>query len=586
MTSPDQDPSARLDDALGPSSAADDHELVDLTPADLPDTPNGDDELDVDETFDEIGRGHRWYDPLYSLLRILQYQPLFKSNLPESVRRHLYYASNYLMQHNQVKRYQALGPRGSFDQISIPVDEHVTIPSIWAVEYFAPSQINALNTAIRLNHWDRRQHGGLAEPMIETLRKSRQGNGYSWWRIADIYSPYSGWIYPDGYREDLPEQISSVELKGVTVGDSLTAVIAHFRMHPSAWEGVDAVWHADHIPAIATAKGRLAVAEGKKWVTFRRTQEARAELHQVARTWLRDRCPGAFVEAGQPQPLADLVLLTVADPTLATRPDRGTGDILRALGLTESQVTQVTSPHLPGLVLEQARQDMVPGLDARQLWSLWGQKEHVASNIDLASHGGDADWGISHVVDDRARTFLVRLGLTHLLDLLTKQSATARDEARARHGRFGRRDLRQLRHSFLTTSLDVASITKDIRRYGEPAARREEEVQFSIDYAVWFREEDQRAGRTVAAPIDFNAKIIQRQDAKAREVEAFDRDYRDILSTVASLGASIDAFKVQRYAVFIAFASTLLALLTLWISLGGQAPFGFDFGKWFEGLTS
>ena len=43
----------------------------------------------------------------------------------------------------------------------------------------------------------------------------------------------------------------------------------------------------------------------------------------------------------------------------------------------------------------------------------------------------------------------------------------------------------------------------------------------------------------------------------------FDADYREILSTVSSLGSSIYAFKVQRYAITVALISIVLAAIAL-----------------------
>ncbi|MCG2932237.1 hypothetical protein, partial [Escherichia coli] len=51
------------------------------------------------------------------------------------------------------------------------------------------------------------------------------------------------------------------------------------------------------------------------------------------------------------------------------------------------------------------------------------------------------------------------------------------------------------------------------------------------------------------------------------ELLEMDKDYRDVLSTVAALGSSIDAFKVQRYAIWVAMFSLVVALLTMGISL-------------------
>lgn len=152
------------------------------------------------------------------------------------------------------------------------------MPAIWIVDFFAPSNIDELKRAIRRNGWNDRPHIGLMEPSLEALERSRQGSGRIWWHIAQIADPKAGYFFPNGHRENLPAEFSAVELTGVPIGDSLTAVISYFHLSKPAMSSVDEVWHADHEAALARRKGRLVAAEGKKWVTFRRTQNSRQQL--------------------------------------------------------------------------------------------------------------------------------------------------------------------------------------------------------------------------------------------------------------------------------------------------------------------
>lgn len=261
----------------------------------------------------------------------------------------------------------------------------------------------------------------------------------------------------------------------------------------------------------------------------------------------------------------DLLVLTQFDPSSGERPDRETEDRLRALGLTESGVTWQTSSELPGFLLEKVRPPFVPILQERT-WALWGNRSTIAAGKDLSRYGFDDEGGIANYVDDHMSDFVVRLGLSEFLELLKAESANMRDSARAHHGKFGRRDLKRLRQRFLTASLDFASIQRDVQQYNS-RRWREREAWFILDYAPWIRRQDNEAGRKPFKPVPVNKDLRKRQNEAAKDLVAFDRSYREILSTVASLGASIDAFKVQRYAIWIAMASVIVALVTLWISL-------------------
>jgi hypothetical protein len=518
---------------------------------------------EMERAFKSVGYGRRWYDPLYNLLRFFQYSWLGK-RLPASWRQRFYYMSNYLVQLNAVKRMIATGGSRFDEPLVIPDDEHVTVPGLWVVDYFPPSLIDELNRAIKSNHWDNRRHIGMGESTTETLKDARQGTGPTWWRIADISSPRAGYSFLDGYQQKLPKEFRAVELKGVPIGEGVTAVIAHFRLSESGSELLDEVWHQKQQPALARTRGRLVVAESERWTAFRRTQASRENLHRLAREWLRSRCPGTFAQSREHQPLMDLLVLTQFDPSSGERPDMEMQDRLRALGLTESIVTWRTSTELPGFLLEQARPAFTSALQERT-WALWGNRDTIAAGTDLSLHGGDVGGAIAHYVDDRMSDFVVRLGLSEFLELLKAESATMRDSARAHHGKFGRRDLKRLRQRVLTASLDFSSIERDIKHYNN-RRWRDREAWFILDYAPWIRRQDLEAGRKPFKPIPVNKDLRKRQEKAAQALVAFDRSYREILSTVASLGASIDAFKVQRYAIWIAVGSVIVALATLWIS--------------------
>lgn len=237
-----------------------------------------------------------------------------------------------------------------------------------------------------------------------------------------------------------------------------------------------------------------------------------------------------------------------------------------ALGLTESHVTWRTSAELPGLLLEQSRQGFTSGIRERT-WALWGNRDAViAQGADLGGYGSDLNSALAHYVDSRMGDFVVRLGLSEFLELLKAESATMRDSARAHHGRFGRRDLKRLRQRFLTASLDFSSIERDVKQYNS-RRWRDREAWFVLDYTPWLRRQDADAGRKPFKPIQVNKDLRKGQNKAARDLVAFDRSYREILSTVASLGASIDAYKVQRYAIWIAIGSAIVAVATLWFSL-------------------
>ncbi|RLP99782.1 hypothetical protein EAD96_26845 [Micromonospora sp. BL1] len=60
-----------------------------------------------------------------------------------------------------------------------------------------------------------------------------------------------------------------------------------------------------------------------------------------------------------------------------------------------------------------------------------------------------------------------------------------------------------------------------------------------------------------------NNELRERQQKWFDKLIEADRDYRDLLSTVAALGASADTYKISRVALWAAIASLAIAVVTL-----------------------
>lgn len=522
----------------------------------------------------EPGKGRRWYDGIFRLIEALLWSPLGRRS-PTWAKRPFRYFSSLIYQINELERMRLWDLDDPMHNVFVSADEHVNVPGIWVMDYFPPSCIADLNSAIVRQRWDGMLFSGLpGEGNREVLERSRQGRGPTWWRIAEISPQASPSVMPGALRRKLPAEFSSVELLGVRIGDGLTGVIAHFTLTDAASGSVDCVWHADHEPRLVHRRN-LPQVEDRMWTTFRNTQESRGSLHEAARQWLSAACPGAFAKASEQQPLMDLLLLKQYDPSIGEREDRSTEDPLRALGITGGDLTWRTSEDLPGLLLEPVSESLCPALSGLRTWTLWGQMDRVAASMSHLRNYGDGvidHRAIGHEVNKSMTDFLVRLGLSDFLQLLREQGAEARDSARVQHGSFGRRDLKRLRQQFLTSSLDVTSVHRDVRDYNKPRNWRDREAEFQLNYVPWLRKEHEHEGREPFEPIDLNKRIREFQVQESAELLLMDKDYRDVLSTVASLGASIDAFKVQRYAISIAVVSLIVALVTLLMTLPGAEP--------------
>ncbi|MGH9445669.1 MAG: hypothetical protein ACRD3O_08085 [Terriglobia bacterium] len=532
----------------------------------------------------DIGAGRHWYDLPYKVMWALQRSKLGR-RLPRYIRVKLNHAINYLIVFHQHDLNKAWSREDPLHNISVPADDHAYIGGIWVVELFPPSELGTLTASIKRNSWDKqRAWVGTGMPNLEMLNNSRAGRGLSWWRLAEIASPVAPYTFSDGIRADLPAGFQAVQLIATEVGAGLTAVLAYFHLDETGAGMVDEQWHADHEPQIVYGKG-LPRPESRQFAAYRRTQRARRSLHETARRWIADNCPGVFVRSDEPQPSMDVILLDKYDPTTMD-PSLELLDALRALGLTEHNSYRRASPDLPGFLLEPPADEMLtPGMGGDPIWALWGRQETVATNFDsvLAMHGGDAR-GIAEIVNNQMRRLMVLIAISQLLTIMNKKLSAMRDNARSRHGRFSAKDLNQLRETFLTFSMDLTSVRRDLDAFNFQARMGEGQAEFEGNYAPRVLNFYEKRG-SIPEPININNKLQERQIQGFDLLVAADGDYREILSTVASLGASVSASRLGRAALVIAIATLVVAVATLLTAkLDSSAPLAV-LGKWLWSLV-
>lgn len=216
---------------------------------------------------------------------------------------------------------------------------------------------------------------------------------------------------------------------------------------------------------------------------------------------------------------------------------------------------------MPGLLLQEpVTRDWAPDA-SENVWSLWGNRGAAARITSGTGHSGVESAG--YFVGSRSTDFMARWGLTALLRLLRSSASIAHDNARDLHGGTSSRDLKRLRIRTLTTSLDLATLEDDLKLYNRRRWRDREPV-FYLDYTKWFKERDEEEGRRPFKPVNLNKQERKNQSRLARELVEFDAEYREVLSTVASLGASLDSRRVQRVAIWVSVVSVIVALDTLW----------------------
>jgi len=530
---------------------------------------------EIEEAFDLVpvpGNGYRWYDYPYIVLWWLAHGWRAKV-LRGRVRRWIFDGINYLGVFNHHDRDKAWSLDDPHHNVFVPEDEHVNVAGIWIVELFPPTELPSLERALQTNGWDGSRVDVLRDGGNQkALEKARTGRGAFWWRLVDVVRRDSKWFVPDGVREEIPSDFDYVGMRAVQVGASLTAVVAHFHLTEEAATELDAEWHRQHEPMLLRRKGRPRPLD-RQWTTFWEVQSERKRLHYAARDWLADRLPGFFAKNSEPSPLLDLMLFDKLDPT-ADVPDLARvenarekeikeGDALRALGLREPAFETLQSEDLPKLVLAQLDGHMHEALGEDPTWTLWGSRPAVVEALGedgLKFYGNDENRAIAARLVDNMYNLFVMLAVSQFLTVTERRYAAIRDRASMRHGKFKPKALDEMRNDLLTHSLNLASVRRDVAAFWERPWRWDGDAAFSWHPTPRERARKSNEDSATREPASFNESLRESHTKWFHRLSESDRDYRDILSTVATLGASIDTYRMGRIALFVAIASMTAAV--------------------------
>lgn len=530
----------------------------------------------------DMGEGYRWYDYPYRVLWWLS-TGWRRKLMPPFMRKWLNNGINWLVPFNEHDRHFAESLDSGMHNIRASRDEHVTTPSIWLVELFPPADLPRLEAALRKNGWDVRQRfSPIDERNHVMLARSRSGGGSVWWTLINVVRHDRNWLGMDAVRERLPPEFDYIELKAVQVGQGLTAVVAEFHLQDEAAQALDVEWHKQHEPLLLWERPRPR-SLNRHWATIHQVQLARRSMHYAARDWLTARLPGFFARMERPQPLLELMLFDKLDPTLLPQPAQNRDqrvsedDALRALGIERPVFRMLTSPDIPKLVLHCQQQIGKDPLGDDPTWTLWGSRPAVLKEVGPENFeyiSGNDNEKIAYRLVNNMRNLFLMISVSGYLEATEERFAEIRDRASARHGKFRPQAIHELRGSFLTLSLDLASMQRDVAAFWKRSWHWEGDPQFSYvptpDELAHARKEKE----SPEVPVSFNKSLKERHEDWFEQLRQADGDYRDILSTVSSLGSSADAFRTGRLALWVAVVSLVVAVAPVLISqVGGKSLF-------------
>ncbi len=478
-------------------------------------------------------------------------------HLPEVLQTKLDATTEWMWQRFLLRRYQR---KGTFDDLSVPEDEQVYIPAIWLVDFVEPSQISYVVSSFKKNNWS--FSGPLSTSNIEMFKTVRTEGSESWsrWTVADLININSSRPPYLSQKAKLPDFIEKAQIEAWPIGESLTAVTARIELSDDAMLSVNRSWHARYEPTLVKQSDGRKV-ETPRWSNYRNTQAARLKLLTDARAWFAQVCPGVFSGAATPQPTLDLILFKKFDPNASL--EQAEVDAIRSIGLTNLRsIYRLTSPEFPEMIINSVDTHLAPTLQHKQTWSLWGNARSASAALEaVPGSGSEPVRATSQAVRYKASEAILRLAISGLIDLHKGRMAALRDNAALEHVKYSRKSVSSLRDLFLTSSLDTGSVMRDIKKFNlSPYGKG---LELILDPSPSFVNFEIKSKGQSPEAIDYAVELRKSQDEAADEILTADREYREVLSTVAALGSSMDSFRVQRAAIWIAAIAAFIGVLAL-----------------------
>lgn len=506
-----------------------------------------------------IGTRWRWYDVPYRFLS-WTLSSWRRRALPWRLRFRLNNALNFFIAFNYYERLKIEPLDDSMANIVVPPDEEITQGGIWVVEFFPPSYYSALLEALKESGWDEWNHlKSLNGTNVEQVTRARRGKGFAWSRVGTVANPDSPYFAFDAKREILPEEFGLVELTAVQLGSSLTAVIAFVRLSEKGRGALSKVWKGQHEPVFEWRGLRRPHVDGRYFAAIRATQRERQRLHDLARSWLAERCGGYFADTEARQPVVDFNLFKEFDPTAATNV-RKVYDPLRALGMEGDHIYNYVSPDLPGAVFIQGEALGRPVESLQNCWGVVGAYE-VFAQLNERSGYGERPYSagtLAAMADDVVRSFLLHLAVARYAHQLCETASEARDTARSKHGEFKPRQLERLKRELLTVSLDLPVVARDTALLWVPPWRRWNGIEVTAVPSPRVRNPPEG--------FDLIERFGELRTEAFEKVLEEDVAYRDVLATVSALGASAASARLGRRALLVSGTSLFVSITALLIA--------------------
>lgn len=511
----------------------------------------------------EIGSRWRWYDIPYRALN-WPLRSRLGNIIPDFIKRILVAGLNFFIPFNEHERNKFQSLDDPKENLILPDQARLRQGGLWTVELFPPSKYQALVRALRRNGWGQSPFYGLDESNIDLVRRARDGQGSAWARIASVVTPNTKYIVPDAKRETLPKEFQAIHLTAVQLGTSVTAVVAFFQLSDTGESRVGNVWRRRHQPTLTWQWLKRPKLANRYFSAIEATQSERLRIHNLARCWIAQKCPGFFASRADSHPVLDLNVFDGLDP-LSDNGLSESSDGFTALGMETFPPNQFLSPQLKGARFIPTDERLGSHMPLHNCWGIAGEVRRLSIENDRPGYGDKpyAPQTLAAIFDYPARAFVLYLAVIGYLREQKAVYAVARDLAAVRHRRFTISNARKLSSELLESGLDLPAVSRDCRHIWSDVWRR----RYGIEVHSFPIEADQHYSKD----FDLIEAFGKHSADEFHRLLEEDENYRSVLSTAAALGASMESARIGYRALVVAGASMLVAGMTLLVTEPGGA---------------
>lgn len=522
-----------------------------------------------------IGEGNHWYDLIYRIVRwVLADERRF---LPKAIRRLAGKGSITLYSYHELTHIKAGDwPYGDPLHVVASGAVHVCVSGIWVVELFPPSKSGELAKALNNRPW---ASGGykrtFGETPNDTVLDARGLICHRWWKLGTIVSKRAGGWIPDSVKGNIPEPFSSVSVNMVQVGSSITALCAFFKTDREWAYRLDEEWHVAHQPAMYAPAGCPLQLSARSREHLLATHNVQVRICSDARRWMARSFKGVFASWSEPQPALEIMLFdgSAASAVLA-HPGQGNYLLMEQLGLTTLE--EVMAEDLPAIGIR----DFQKGIHGVQLEALKvavGVTDDVCEGLGdrllgYLPEGCDAHYAVANCLQMQMQDLLLDYGLVRYTRCLLRVYGRQRDLADRRYGSFKSEQAGAFRAFVLDNSIDIKEAQSDIVTFLELRQKYGPSLE-TKSIGNLAKEENYRS-------IDVRKNSMDDASRNLGRVIELDSVYREVLSTIVSLGTDSRSLLLAKLALLVSVVSLLLALLTM--DTSGNTLFALLF-RWFCG---